>query len=129
MEANYASSAEKLNQTTKDKLSDLAQSAAEKIERGRVGTADTLESAATAVRTKGGQAGAAITDLSGKAATNLDSSARFVRNADMGQVWLDMGAVARRHPGAIAFGAIVAGFCMGRMMTRHSHCCTQGQDT
>jgi hypothetical protein len=129
MESNFASSAEKLNQTTKDKLSDLAQSAAEKLERGREGTADTLESAASAVRTKGGQAGAAITDLSGKAATNLDSSARYVRNADMGQVWLDMGAVARRHPGAIAFGAIVAGFFMGRMMTRHSHCCTQGQDT
>jgi Neuraminidase (sialidase) len=129
MEANYANSAEKIGQTTKDKLGDFAHSAAEKIERGRVGTADTLENAATTVRTKGGEAGAAITDLSGKAATNLDSSARYVRNADMGQVWSDMAGVARRHPGAIAFGAIVAGFCMGRMMTRHSHCCNQVQDT
>ena len=129
METHLTGSAEKLNQTAKDKLSDLAHSAGEKFERGRVGTADTLESAATAVRAKGGAAGAAIADLSGKAATNLDTSARFVRNVDLGQVWSDMGAVARRHPGAIAFGAVVAGFCMGRMMTRHSHCCTQVQDS
>ena len=127
MDANYAGSAEKIGQAAKDKLSDFAQSAAEKFEKGRVGTADTLESAATAVRAKGGAAGAAIADLSGKAATNLDTSARFVRNADLGQVWSDMGAVAHRHPGAIAFGAIVAGFCMGRMMTRHKR--TQVQDT
>ena len=128
METNYASSAEKLRQTAKDKLSDLAQAAAEKLERGRVGTAATLENAATAVRTKGGEAGAAITDLSGKAATNLDTSARYVWNADLGQVWSDMGAVARRHPGAIAISAIVAGVCIGRMMTRHSCRCTPVQD-
>jgi hypothetical protein len=129
MEQNFASSAEKASQAAKDKLSDLAQSAAEKIERGRVGTAETLESAATTVRTKGGEAGAAIADLSGKAATNLDTSARYVRNADMVQVCSDIGALARRHPGAIALSAIVAGFCMGRMMTRRSCCCTQAQDT
>jgi hypothetical protein len=129
MEQHFASSAEKINQTTKDKLSDLAQSAGERFERGRVGTAETLESAATAVRTKGGEAGAAITDLSSKTATNLDTSARYVRNADLGQVCSDIGALARRHPGAIAVGAIVAGFCMGRMMTRRSCCCTQVQDT
>jgi hypothetical protein len=129
METDFAKSAERMGQTAKDKLSDLAHSAAEKLERGRVSTADTLESVATAVLIKGEKAGAAITDLSGKAATNLDTSARYVRNADMGQVWSDMGAVARRHPGAIALGAIVAGFCMGRMMTRHSSCCTQVQDT
>jgi hypothetical protein len=128
MEAHVAGSAEKLSQTTKDKLTDLAQSAAEKIERGRAGTAESLESAATAVRTKGGEAGAAITDLSSKAATNLDTSARYVRNADFGQVWSDMGAVARRHPGAIALSAIVAGVCIGRMMTRRSCCCTPVQD-
>lgn len=128
METNYGSSAEKISQTAKDKLSDLAQAAAEKLERGRVGSAATLENAATAVRTKGGEAGAAITDLSGKAATNLDTSARYVRNADLGQVWSDMGALARRHPGAIAFSAMVAGFCLGRMMTRRS-CCTQVQGT
>jgi hypothetical protein len=127
MEPHIASSTEKLNQTAKDKLSDLAQSAGEKIERGRVGTAETLESAATAVRTKGGEAGAAITDLSSQAATNLDTSARYVRNASFGQVWSDMGALARRHPGAIAISAILAGYCMGRMMTRHS-CCTRDQD-
>ena len=127
MESNFASSAEKIGQTAKDKLSELAHSAAEKIERGRVGTADTLESAATTVRTKGGEAGAAITDLSSKAATNLDTSARYVRNASIGQVWSDMGALARRHPGAIAVSGIVAGYCMGRMMTRRS-CCTQAQD-
>ena len=128
MEPHFPSSTEKLNQTAKDKLNDFAQSAAERLERGRVGTADTLESAASAVRTKGGEAGAAITDLSGKAATNLDTSARYVRNADLGQVWSDMGALARRHPGAIAFSAMVAGFCLGRMMTRRS-CCTQVQGT
>jgi hypothetical protein len=129
MEQNFASSAEKASQTTKDKLSDLAQSAAERFERGRVGTADTLQSAASTVRTKGGEAGAAITDLSSKAATNLDTSARYVRNTDLGQVLSDMGAVARQHPGAIAFGAVLAGFCMGRMLTRRTCCCTQVQDT
>jgi hypothetical protein len=128
MEQHIPSSAEKLNQTTKDKLNELAQSAGEKFERGRVGTADTLESAATTIRTKGGEAGAAITDLSGKAATNLDTSARYVRNANIGQVCSDIGALAGRHPGAIALSAIVAGFCMGRMMTRRSCCCTQVQD-
>jgi hypothetical protein len=150
METNIAGSAEKINQAAKGKLNDLAHFAGERIERGRAGTAETLESAAaavrtrggeagtavsdlsgkaaTAVRTKGGEAGAAITDLSGKAATNLDTSARYVRNATFGQVWSDMGALARRHPGAIAVGAIVAGYCMGRMMTRHSRSCTQDQD-
>ena len=123
MDTHFANSAEKLSQTAKNKLTDLAQSAGEKLERGRVGTAETLESAATAVRTKGGEAGAAITDLSSKAATNLDTSARYVRNANLSQLWSDMGALARQHPGAIAVGAIVAGFCMGRMITRRS--CTQ----
>ena len=128
METNIAGAAEKISQTAKDKLNDLAQSAGERIERGRVGTAETLESAAATVRTRGGEAGAAITDLSGKAATNLDTSARYVRNATFGQVWSDIGALARRHPGAIAVSAIVAGYCMGRMMTRRSSCCTQDQD-
>jgi hypothetical protein len=127
MEKSFESSAEKLSQTAKDKLSDLAQSAAERFERGRAGTADTLESAASAVRTKGGEAGAAITDMSSKAATNLDASARYVRSADCRQVCSDIGALARQHPGAIALGAIVAGFCLGRMMTRHS-CCTHVKD-
>ena len=127
METHFASSAEKLNQTTKDKLSDVAQSAAERIERRRVGAAETLESAADALRTKGGEAGAAITDLSSKTATNLDTSARYVRNTNFGKVWADMGALARQHPGAIAVSAIVAGYCMGRMMTRRSRC-TQVQD-
>jgi hypothetical protein len=128
METHFGSSTEKPSQTAKDKLTDLAQSAGEKLERGRVGAAETLESAAAAVRTKGGEAGAAITDLSGKAAANLDTSARYVREASFGQVCSDIGALARRHPGAIAAGAIVAGYCMGRMMTRRS-CCTQVQDT
>ena len=150
METNLEGAAEKLSPTAEDKLNDLAHSAGEKLERGRMGTARTLESAATAVRskggeagaavtdlsnkaatavrTKGGEAGAAITDLSSKTATNLDTSARYVRNASFGQVWSDMGALARRHPGAIAAGAIVAGFCMGRMMARHSSCCTQVKD-
>jgi hypothetical protein len=118
---------EKLDQTAKDKLNDLAHSAGEKLERGRASTAETLEGAAAAIRSKGGEAGAAITDLSGKAATNLDTSARYVRNTSFGQVWSDMGAVARQHPGAIAVSAILAGYCMGRMMTRHS-CCTRDQD-
>jgi hypothetical protein len=122
METHFTGAAEKLNQTAKDKLSDLAQSATEKFERGRVGTAETLESAAAAVRTKGGEAGAAITDLSSKAATNLDTSARYVRNASFGQVCSDMGALARQHPGVIAVSAIMAGYCMGRMMTRRSRC-------
>lgn len=127
METNFATSVEDFSQTAKDKLSDLAQSATEKFERGRSGAAETLESAAAAVRAKGGEAGAAITDLSGKAATNLDTSARYVRNASFGQVWSDMGALARQHPGAIALTAIVAGYCMGRMMTKRS-CCAQVRD-
>jgi hypothetical protein len=118
---------EKLDQSAQDKLSELAHSAGEKIERGRVGTAASLESAAAAIRTKGGEAGAAITDLSSKAATNLDTSARYVRNTSFGQVWSDMGALARQHPGAIAVSAILAGYCMGRMITRHS-CCGRVQD-
>jgi hypothetical protein len=122
METHSMSSTEKLTQTTTAKLADLAQSAAERLERGRVGTAETLESAADAVRTKGGEAGAAITDLSSKAATNLDTSARYVRNTSFGQVWSDVGALARQHPGAIAVSAIVVGYCMGRMMTRRSPC-------
>jgi hypothetical protein len=127
METHFAGSAEKLSQTTKSKLTDLAQSAAESFERGRAGTAESLESAAATVRTKGGEAGAAITDLSGRAATNLDTSAHYVRNTSLGQVWSDVGALARQHPGAIAVSAILAGYCMGRMMTRRS-CCAQGQD-
>jgi hypothetical protein len=127
METHLASSTAKLNQAAKDRLSDLAQSAAERVERGRVGTAETLESAAVAVRTKGGEAGAAITDLSSRAATKLDTSARYVRNVSFGQVWSDVGEWARQHPGAITVSAIVAGYCMGRMMTRRSRC-TQVQD-
>jgi hypothetical protein len=127
METHFASSAERINQPVKDKLNDLAQSAGERLERGRVGTAEALESAADAVRAKGVKAGAAITNLSSKAATNLDTSARYVRNVDLGQLWSDMGALARQHPGAIAVGAIAAGYCMGRMMTRRARC-TQVHD-
>ena len=118
METHFGSPAERLNQTAKDKLSGLAQSATERFERGRVGTAETLESAADAVRTKGGEAGAAITDLSSRAATNLDTSARYVRNATLGEVWSDISALARQHHGAVAVSAILVGYCIGRMMTR-----------
>jgi hypothetical protein len=127
MQTHFASSTEKINQPVKDKLNDLAQSAGERLERGRVGTAEALESAAAAVRAKGGEAGAVITNLSSKAATNLDTSARYVRNVDFGQLWADMGGLARQHPGAIAAGAIAAGYCMGRMMTRRARC-TQVHD-
>jgi len=127
METHFSSPAEKVNQPVKNKLNDLAQSAGEKLERGRAGTAEALESAAAAVRAKGGEAGAVITNLSSKAATNLDTSARYVRNVGFGQLWSDFGALARQHPGAIAVGAIAAGYCMGRMMTRRA-CCAQVHD-
>lgn len=101
-------------QSAESMASSLGRSAANKAERARTRTAAGLESAAESVHSGVDQA-ASVGHSAGDA---LSSSARYLRERDMGDMMEDVMDVVRNNPGIALLSAAAFGFLVGRVITR-----------
>lgn len=97
----------------KDKVSDLAHTAASKIDENRGAAATGLENAASTIHAKGDK----VADLAHGAADKLSSTADYVRRNDFNRMMSDVEEVVKNNPGPALLGAIAIGFLMGRAFT------------
>jgi ElaB/YqjD/DUF883 family membrane-anchored ribosome-binding protein len=99
-------------------VADLGQTAIDKLDDVRHGTADALAGAASSVRSTGRQGSEAIEDLTKSAASKLDSTAAYVRKHDMGDMLGHLRHVVRRNPTSFIVGAAAIGFFLGTAIRR-----------
>ncbi len=100
-------------------VADLGRTVGERLDEVRCGTADALGGAASSVRSTGRQGSEVIDNLAESAAAQLDSTAKYVRNHDIGEMLLgDLRLVVRRHPTSFVVGAVAFGFFLASAIRR-----------
>jgi ElaB/YqjD/DUF883 family membrane-anchored ribosome-binding protein len=102
----------------KEKMSEYGRVASEKIDQGRMSTASGLESAASSMRTAAQSSGQAISEFGNTAAERLQSTAMYVREHSVGQMFGDVEEVVRRNPGPSLIAAAAVGFLLGAALRR-----------
>lgn len=107
-------------QDVKDQVAEVSRRTAAKVDALREPAARGLEN--TADRLRGG-IDAGITSVSRAASTTADklqATADYIRRNDVRAMMGDVEDVARRHPGPALAVAAVAGFLVGRALSRPS---------
>jgi ElaB/YqjD/DUF883 family membrane-anchored ribosome-binding protein len=102
----------------KEKASEYGRMASQKIDQGRISTASGLESAASSMRSAAQSGGQAITQFANTAADRLQSSAVYVREHSVGEMFGDVEEVVRRNPGPSLIAAAAVGFLLGAALRR-----------
>ena len=102
-------------------LSDMARAASAKVEDGRIGAANHLEGAASAVRQHADElpGGPRVQQFAHRAADRLTHTADYLRTADSRRLRGDVETLVRDNPGAALLVAGVFGFLLGRALTRN----------
>jgi ElaB/YqjD/DUF883 family membrane-anchored ribosome-binding protein len=100
----------------KDKVSDLGQTAIDKIDENRSAAASGLKSAASALHKNAENlpGGEKVTSLAHSAADNLSSTAEYVRDHDVKSMMADVEQLVKKNPGPSLLAAAVVGFLVGR---------------
>lgn len=101
-----------------ERMDDLRQTAGERLDQARNGTADALENAAFSVRTSGRQGAERIDALSQNAAGKLDSTAAYVRSHNVGDMLINLRQVISKHPTGFLLLAVGIGFLAGSAAQR-----------
>ncbi len=104
--------------SAQEQAKDLGRTAGEKLDAARSGTADALENAAFSVRTTGRDGAQSIESMSENAAGKLDSTARYVRNRDVGGMLSNVREVISRNPTGFLILAAGIGFLAGSAFGR-----------
>jgi ElaB/YqjD/DUF883 family membrane-anchored ribosome-binding protein len=117
--ANVDSIAERATDA-KDKIADLAQTAADTIDDKRSSAAAGLSAAASALHDKADSlpGGDGVQDFAHATADRLSSTAMYVREHDMNRMMGDVEALVTRHPGPSLLAAAAFGFLIGQAVTR-----------
>lgn len=110
---------EKLSDTAtqvKDKVSDLARTAAGKIDENRDATAGGLNKAAAALHENAESlpGGEKVANLAHATAEKLSSTADYVREHDVNRMMADVETLVKNNPGPSLLAAAVIGFLVGR---------------
>jgi|CZKS01.1.fsa_nt_gi hypothetical protein len=103
-----------------ERVKDFGLAAAEKLDEAREGTADALENAACSVRTTGRAGAKTIETMSENAAGNLDSTAAYMRDHDLGGMLSNLRQVIVRNPTAFLVLAAGIGFLVGSGFRRNN---------
>ena len=105
----------------KDKMSDLSQTAVDKIDENRETAASGMESAAHALHEKADSlpGGEKVTSLAHSTADKLTSTAEYVREHDVKSMMADVEQLVRNHPGPTLLAAAVIGFLVGRAFSNN----------
>lgn len=102
----------------KEKASQYGRVASQKIDQGRISTASGLESAANSLRSSAQTGGDAITQFANNAADRLQTTASYMREHSVGQMYGDVEQVVRRNPGPSLIAAAAVGFLLGAALRR-----------
>jgi len=104
----------------KDKLSEIARTAADTIEENRSKTAHGLDTAASALRDHADAlpGGEPVNAFAHAAADRLTTTADYVRKHDVNRMVTDMQSLVRHNPGPSLAVAAVFGFLVGRAIRR-----------
>ena len=116
--------AQRVTQATQDTraaASDMARAAGARVEEGRIGAANQLEGAASAVRQRADElpGGPRVQQFAHRAADSLTHTADYLRTADSRRVRGDVETLVRDNPGPSLLVAGVFGFLLGRALTRN----------
>ena len=112
-----ASLGQKISDTAaqaRDKVADLPNIAANKIDESRGAAAGGLHRAATALHESGGK----VSDLAHAAAEKLNTTANYVRDHDVKGMMADVKAMVTNNPGPSLCAAAVVGFLVARAFSR-----------
>ena len=104
----------------REAVSDMAKTAADTIESGRLAAADRLKDAASVVRERSAElpGGERVRDLANAAADRLNTTADYMRTHDLNRMASDVEAVVKNNPGPALLVAAAFGFLLGRAMAR-----------
>ena len=103
----------------KDAMSNMARTAADRLDESRASTADTLEGAASALH-KGADRlpGDAASDFAHAAADRVSQTADYVRRNDINRMMGNVETAVKNNPGPALLIAAAFGFFVGRAMMR-----------
>ena len=116
---------QRVTQVTQDAraaAADMARSAGSKVEDGRIGAANQLEGAASAVRQHAAElpGGPRVQQFAHRAADGLTHTADYLRTADARRLRGDVETIVRDNPGPALLVAAVFGFLVARSLTTRS---------
>ncbi|MEO8661806.1 MAG: hypothetical protein ABI693_25290 [Bryobacteraceae bacterium] len=92
-----------------DQVGALGRRVGRTLDQARLSTADALTDSASSVR----DTGETIDAMAGKTAAGLDSTAKYIRRHEFGDLLGGLRQVVRHHPGRFLMGAAAAGFILG----------------
>lgn len=100
-------------------VKDTAQEAKQKIDAQREPMARGLEGTAQRIRERGDRVSSATSEAVRTTADKIQATADYIREHDVTDMLDDVQDVVRRHPGPALAAAAVAGFLVGRALTRN----------
>ena len=105
----------------KERVSDMARTAAETIDDNRETTARGLQTAASALRDRADSlpGGERVTGVAHAAADKLSNTADYVRDHDLNRMKSDVFNLVKSNPGPSLMVAAVIGFLVGRSLSRN----------
>lgn len=115
--------AAELGKQARESIEELGQSAGKKLDEARDETGGALHSAASSVRRAGRQSSAAIDNCSTRTADQLDATASYIEDHDLGDAFTGLRRLARRHPTSSFVAAVAIGFLAGSAFSRVTHSC------
>jgi ElaB/YqjD/DUF883 family membrane-anchored ribosome-binding protein len=115
--------AAELGKQARESIEDLGQSAGKKLDEARGETGGALHSAASSVRSAGRQGSAAIGNCSTRTADQLDATASYIEDHDLGDAVTGLRRFAFRHPASTLVAAAALGFLAGSALSRATLSC------
>jgi ElaB/YqjD/DUF883 family membrane-anchored ribosome-binding protein len=100
------------------KATELGQKAVGAIDAQRGSAAIALDSAAAGVHAHADKLPPTVSPFAHQAADKLVDTADYVRENKMRDMWADLEGYLKAHPTQALLGAVVVGFCAGRMLRR-----------
>ena len=100
----------------KDRVSDVARTAADAADDRRSMAADRIDTAASALRDNAGSlpGGDRMARAAHATADGLETTADYVRSRDLGGMMSDMQSLVKRNPALTLAAAAAVGFIVGR---------------
>jgi ElaB/YqjD/DUF883 family membrane-anchored ribosome-binding protein len=117
--ADVASRAQDKASELGQRASELGQKAVGAIDAHRGSAAKGLDSAAAGIHANADTLPPMASAFAHQAADNLGASADYVRGNKMADMVSDLGKYVKANPGPALIGALVVGFCAGRMLRRN----------
>ena len=104
----------------KESMSDMARTAADRLNAGRETAAERLASAASSVHDRADQlpGGPKVTQFAHAAADRLSTTADYMRSHDARRMMADVEGLVKNNPGPALVAAAAFGFILSRALSR-----------